>query len=156
MRARQVSARLGNVRIDWIAPIGPGGPFSGFLDRHGEGVHHVGVRVPDGATFDREVAAFASAGAGVVARGTPPGSGADVSIESAEPAAEPVGQVVLAAGLPAADRFLVLFEARIDAAGVPWEADGEAQALRIGDSRLARLPLPYAVPAPAPATRPQR
>ncbi len=91
-----------------------------------------------------------------VGEGMPPASGADVSIESAEPGAEPVGQVVLAAGLPATNRFLVLFEARIDAAGVPWEAAGEAQALRIGDGRLTRLPLPYEVPAPAPASRPQR
>ena len=94
-----------------------------------------------------------------VGEGAPPASGTDVTTDS-DVSTEPVGQVVLAAALPGAERYLVLFEARIDAAGVPWEAledaGGAAAALRIGDGRLTRLPLPYPVPAPAPANRPQR
>src|SRR5690606_24488531 len=89
-----------------------------------------------------------------VGEGAPPASGADVSTDSSG-SVEPVGQVVLAAALPGADRYLVLFEARIDAAGAPWEAPGDAgraaAALSIGESRLTQLPLPYPVPAPAPA-----
>jgi folate-binding protein YgfZ len=95
-----------------------------------------------------------------VGEGPAPASGVDVTLDSAGAAAEPVGQVVLAVGLPGEDRHLVLFEARIDAVGVPWEAAGEEMsgtpALRTGAGALALLPLPYAIPAPTPATRPQR
>ncbi len=93
-----------------------------------------------------------------VGDGPLPASGDDVATGLSGGAAEPVGQVVLAAALPARDRYLVLFEARIEAAGMPWEGAAgqppEAPALRIGNGRLVQLPLPY--PIPAPSTRPQR
>ena len=75
--------------------------------------------------------------------GPVPLPGADV--EAGAQAAEPVGQVVLAAPLDGDGRFVVLFESRT--AAVPETGAGQDSGLRTGASALLRLPLPYALPS---------
>jgi len=69
MRITRIAAQLGTLRVDWIQPLDASGPYRAFLERHGEGVHHLGVAVLDAPAFDTELAAFGAAGAGVTARG---------------------------------------------------------------------------------------
>jgi methylmalonyl-CoA/ethylmalonyl-CoA epimerase len=38
---------LGSTHVELIAPIGPGSAISGFLEKRGEGMHHVAYRVDD-------------------------------------------------------------------------------------------------------------
>jgi len=80
-----------------------------------------------------------------VGDGEVPSPGADVTSADSD-AAEPVGQVVLAAPLPGHRRFILLFESKT--AAVPGEIANVAQtSLRVGGSLLERLRLPYAIPA---------
>lgn len=76
--------------------------------------------------------------------GPVPLPGADVG--AGEQAAEPVGQVVMAAPLADGERFVVLFESRTVAVPEAGEAPVDT-GLRVGASPLWRLPLPYALPA---------
>lgn len=50
---------LGGGKIELITPLDPGGFLARFLDRHGEGVHHVTLKVPD---IERALAALRAAG----------------------------------------------------------------------------------------------
>ena len=38
---------LGSTHVELIAPTGPGSAISGFLEKRGEGMHHVAYRVDD-------------------------------------------------------------------------------------------------------------
>lgn len=38
---------LGSTHVELIAPTGPGSAISGFLEKRGEGVHHIAYRVDD-------------------------------------------------------------------------------------------------------------
>ena len=38
---------LGSTHVELIAPTGPGSTISGFLEKRGEGVHHIAYRVDD-------------------------------------------------------------------------------------------------------------
>jgi folate-binding protein YgfZ len=107
--------------------------------------------------------------------GAAPASGSDVFAPGAG-STEPVGQVVLAAPLADGNRFVVFFESTIGAvaptagagetpeAGAADARDARPQApaggqpaepaIRIGDSPISRLPLPYSLPtATAAPTR---
>jgi hypothetical protein len=70
VRVKKVTARIGAVRIEWMQPLDPGGPYRAFLDRHGEGVHHVGYTVRDEGAFEREVLALTALADGAVETGT--------------------------------------------------------------------------------------
>jgi methylmalonyl-CoA/ethylmalonyl-CoA epimerase len=43
----EVLFRVGSSYIQLLRPLGPDTPVGRFLERRGEGVHHVGYRVPD-------------------------------------------------------------------------------------------------------------
>jgi len=43
----EVLFRVGSSYVQLLAPTGPDTPVGRFLERRGEGVHHVGYRVPD-------------------------------------------------------------------------------------------------------------
>ena len=80
-----------------------------------------------------------------IGEGEVPSPGTDVSSADSD-AAEPVGQVVLAAPLPGQRRFILLFESKT--AAVPGDLANAAQTrLRVGGGLLQRLPLPYSIPA---------
>lgn len=56
--------RAGETRIELVSPIRPGGavadgPVARFLDRHGEGIHHIALRVP---RIERAIDAMRAAG----------------------------------------------------------------------------------------------
>jgi LAO/AO transport system kinase len=38
---------VGDTRIELLEPLTPGGPVARFLERHGEGIHHIAFAVPD-------------------------------------------------------------------------------------------------------------
>jgi catechol 2,3-dioxygenase-like lactoylglutathione lyase family enzyme len=66
LRFRRVTARMGAHAIHWIQPLGGSDQLAEFLERHGEGVHHIAFAVPSGARLDEEVKALSAAGAPVV------------------------------------------------------------------------------------------
>lgn len=47
--------RVGNVDFELMAPLGEGGIIAGFLERYGEGLHHVGFAVDDVAATQDEL-----------------------------------------------------------------------------------------------------
>jgi methylmalonyl-CoA/ethylmalonyl-CoA epimerase len=50
----EVLFKVGTSYIQLLRPLGPDTPVGRFLDRRGEGIHHVGYRVSDiGAALDR-------------------------------------------------------------------------------------------------------
>jgi methylmalonyl-CoA/ethylmalonyl-CoA epimerase len=67
----EVLFRAGTSYIQLMRPLGPDTPVGKFLDRRGEGLHHVGYRVGDiAATLDR----LRSLGIDLVDQGPRPGS----------------------------------------------------------------------------------
>ncbi len=58
----EVLLPIGESYVQLLAPTRPDSPVARFLERRGEGVHHVAYRVPDcAAALERAVAAGASA-----------------------------------------------------------------------------------------------
>ena len=39
--------RIGDTRIELLEPLGPGSPIARHLERRGQGIHHLCIRVPD-------------------------------------------------------------------------------------------------------------
>jgi methylmalonyl-CoA/ethylmalonyl-CoA epimerase len=67
----EVLFRVGTSFIQLLGALGPETPVGRFLDRRGEGVHHIGYRVQDiGAVLDR----LRSAGVPLVDQSPRPGS----------------------------------------------------------------------------------
>jgi len=54
---------LGSTHVELIAPIGPESAISGFLEKRGEGMHHVAYEVSD---LDTALAELAGAGADLI------------------------------------------------------------------------------------------
>ena len=61
---RVVFLPLGETRIELLEPLGPSSPIARFLEKRGEGIHHVCVRVAD---LEASVTALEAAGAEVIA-----------------------------------------------------------------------------------------
>ena len=53
---------IGHVRIGWIEPIKGTSDFDKFLERHGDGVHHLAYRVKSRDELEKQVAYFGSKG----------------------------------------------------------------------------------------------
>jgi len=51
--------RVGDARIELLEPLAPTGPLTRFLDRWGEGIHHLALEVPD---LDQALARARAAG----------------------------------------------------------------------------------------------
>lgn len=49
--------RVGNVDFELMAPLGEGGVIAQFLQRHGEGLHHIGFAVDDVQAFQQDAQA---------------------------------------------------------------------------------------------------
>ena len=60
---RVVFLPLGETRIELLEPLGPSSPIARFLEKRGEGIHHVCVRVAD---LEASVAALKRGGAEVI------------------------------------------------------------------------------------------
>jgi hypothetical protein len=86
--------RHGTVAIEWIQSLSGPTVYDDFLKTHGEGLHHLGLDVPE---FDTVVSAWSAAGFPVVQSGTwglpgKPGSGRYAYLDT-----EPAGGVYLEA-----------------------------------------------------------
>jgi methylmalonyl-CoA/ethylmalonyl-CoA epimerase len=69
-RAKLAFFDLGGVSLELIEPVGGPSTWREFLDRHGEGVHHIAFRVED---MDRRIEFLSSKGIEPVQRGDYPG-----------------------------------------------------------------------------------
>ena len=65
-RAKLAFIRLENITIEIIEPIGGPSTWQEFLDKHGEGVHHIAFRVED---MDKTIAMLETKGGELVQRG---------------------------------------------------------------------------------------
>jgi methylmalonyl-CoA/ethylmalonyl-CoA epimerase len=65
-RAKLMFFQMGQIAIEIIEPIGGPSTWSEFLDRHGDGVHHIAFTVKDA---DRSAAGLSAAGIPVVQDG---------------------------------------------------------------------------------------
>ncbi|HEY6182160.1 MAG TPA: VOC family protein [Terriglobales bacterium] len=64
--ARQVTARVGALDIQWIQPIRGGSFWTDALQRRGDGIRAVGYNVKSSEEFDQQIKYFSSKGVGVV------------------------------------------------------------------------------------------
>ncbi|MBK8013677.1 MAG: methylmalonyl-CoA epimerase [Deltaproteobacteria bacterium] len=64
---------LGATRLELVTPCTPDAPIARSLDKRGEGLHHIALRVPD---LDAALARVKAAGLSVVHDGPTPGAGA--------------------------------------------------------------------------------
>lgn len=64
--------QVGESRFELLQPTTPESPIAGFLEKRGEGIHHVCLRVAD---IDAEVARLTAAGFRFVGEAPRPGAG---------------------------------------------------------------------------------
>lgn len=64
--------QAGESRIELLEPLGPGSPIARFLDKRGEGIHHVCFRV---GSLDETLAALRGRGAEIIPPATRIGAG---------------------------------------------------------------------------------
>jgi len=67
---RRAVARFRNAEVHWMQPVDGEHAFTAFLQRHGDGVHHLTFRAPDERRLQEEIDAYGKAGVGVVQRGS--------------------------------------------------------------------------------------
>ena len=65
-RAKLAFVRLKNITVELIEPVGAPSTWQEFLDKHGEGVHHVAFDVPE---LGPHVARFEREGSSILQRG---------------------------------------------------------------------------------------
>ncbi len=58
-KVRVASFRVGEVTIELLEPTSPDSPVAGFLEKRGEGVHHLAYQVDD---IDAQIASLQTAG----------------------------------------------------------------------------------------------
>jgi catechol 2,3-dioxygenase-like lactoylglutathione lyase family enzyme len=68
--ARQVSAQIGNLNIQWIQPIKGGKFWMDALHQHGDGIRAIAYNAGSPEEFERQTKYFASKGVGVVVEDT--------------------------------------------------------------------------------------
>jgi methylmalonyl-CoA/ethylmalonyl-CoA epimerase len=62
-------ARVGDMEIRWIQPLGGKNAYTDYLARRGDGIQHIAYAVPTAERFEAEVASFTAAGVGVLQSG---------------------------------------------------------------------------------------
>lgn len=65
-RVKMAFLKGANVQFEFLQPVGAGSAWQEGLDKHGEGVHHLGFQVQD---LERTIAAFQQQGIGIMQRG---------------------------------------------------------------------------------------
>jgi len=68
-KIRMVSGFLGDVRVQWVQPLGGQNPVSDFLKNHGIGIFSLVHRMPTLEAFEGELARMQALGVGLVGRG---------------------------------------------------------------------------------------
>ena len=63
-------ADIGGVQIEWIQPVKGKSVYDDFLQKHGDGVHHLAFAVSSPEQMEEQIAYFKSKGVGVVQRGS--------------------------------------------------------------------------------------
>ena len=63
-------ADIGGVQIEWIQPVKGKSVYDEFLQKHGDGVHHLAFGVASPGQMEKQIAYFKSKGVGVVQRGS--------------------------------------------------------------------------------------
>jgi catechol 2,3-dioxygenase-like lactoylglutathione lyase family enzyme len=76
-RVRTAQAAIGGVTVEWIQPVSGSNAWSEFLQRHGDGIHHLAFTMPDETRWRGQLDAFGSRGVDVVQQGTLPGAADD-------------------------------------------------------------------------------
>lgn len=69
-KMKQAIATIGDVRLQWIEPVAGENTYSEFLQKHGDGVHHVAYTVPTDTRWREQIAAFRAKGVDVVQEGS--------------------------------------------------------------------------------------
>lgn len=70
IRMRMAFGDIGGVQIEWIQPVEGKSVYSEFLEKHGDGVHHLAYLMPSAAVMDEQIQYFKRRGVGVVQSGT--------------------------------------------------------------------------------------
>ena len=70
VKVRVASGSLGDVRVDWIQPLGGQNAYTGFLKEHGDGVFALLHRVPTLEAFNKELERLRGLGVNVFESGT--------------------------------------------------------------------------------------
>jgi methylmalonyl-CoA/ethylmalonyl-CoA epimerase len=68
---RAAFLEVGATHLEFLEPVGPDAPLRRFLERRGEGLHHLAFRVP---SVDRQLAELAAQGARLVDAVARPGA----------------------------------------------------------------------------------
>jgi catechol 2,3-dioxygenase-like lactoylglutathione lyase family enzyme len=69
LTVKTASAGIGDVRIVWLEPVSGVSIFDDFLERRGDGVHHLTFAVKNAGELEREVRRFKSSSVGVLMEG---------------------------------------------------------------------------------------
>jgi methylmalonyl-CoA/ethylmalonyl-CoA epimerase len=70
VRVRAAGARIGNLLVDWVQPLGGENAYTEFLAKHGDGVFALVHRAPGVEAVEAEVARMRSRGVAVLQRGS--------------------------------------------------------------------------------------
>jgi methylmalonyl-CoA epimerase len=66
---RVIFLSVGDAELELLEPLSPDGPVAKFVDRRGEGVHHIALAVPDldAAVAEAKAAGYDPVGKGITA-----------------------------------------------------------------------------------------
>ncbi len=67
IEVRLAQAMVGDLNVELVEPLGPGGPFGEFLESKGEGIQSIGVTVASNDEAERVKAQFAADGIAIAA-----------------------------------------------------------------------------------------
>jgi hypothetical protein len=70
VKIRTAAARIGNLKVNWVQPLGGTNAYTEFLAKHGDGVFSLMHRVPSLKALEDETSRMRAAGADVLQRGT--------------------------------------------------------------------------------------
>jgi catechol 2,3-dioxygenase-like lactoylglutathione lyase family enzyme len=70
IRMKMAFGDIGGVQIEWIQPVEGQSVYNEFLEKHGDGVHHLAYRMPSAAVMDEQIQYFKKRGVEVVQFGT--------------------------------------------------------------------------------------
>ncbi len=70
LSVKVASGNIGGVTIEWIQPVKGGGVYTEFLQKHGDGVHHLAFLVRSPQKLEEQIQYFKAKGVGLVQDGT--------------------------------------------------------------------------------------
>jgi catechol 2,3-dioxygenase-like lactoylglutathione lyase family enzyme len=91
---KMASGHIGSVEIEWIQPVKGTSVYNEFLQRHGDGVHHLAYAVASLEQLNEQIKYFNSKGVAVVQSGTWQGSKGEGHFASLDTAPKGGGQTI--------------------------------------------------------------